>query len=105
MNTNWVDQSANAGFYLLYAVHDGTVNGNRVAHVTSTVQGGSAVGLLIRGSQNIAVTDDNLAGGDGPASIGISIGSYMGELLEPNVGVTLSGNTISGFVTAVQNEP
>jgi hypothetical protein len=103
VSNNWVDRSANAGIYLLYGVHDGTTTGNQVAYVDNTVQGGSAVGLLIRGSQNIGVSDNYLAGGYGPASVGISVGSDMGELLEPNVGVSLTGNTIGNFVTADQD--
>ena len=105
VSDNSVDQSANAGIYLLYAVHDGTLTGNQVAYVNNTVQGGSAVGLLILGSQNIAVTGNHLAGGYGPGSIGISIDSYMGALLEPNVGNSLTDNTIGSFVTAVQDQP
>jgi len=102
---NSVDQSANAGIYLLYGVHDGTVTENRVGYVGNTVEGGSAAGMLIWGSQNVVVSDNYLAGGFGPASIGVSIRSYKGELLEPDAGVTLSGNTIDGFVTSVQETP
>ena len=68
-------------------------------------QGGSAVGLLILGSQSIAVTGNHLASGYGPGSIGISIDSYMGELLEPNVGNSLTDNTNGSFVTAIEDRP
>jgi parallel beta helix pectate lyase-like protein/pectate lyase-like protein len=99
---NSVGQSANAGIYLLYGVHDGSVRNNQVAQVGTTVQGGSATGLMIWGSRNVAVSDNYLAGGMGPASIGVSIRSYTGEAFEPDTGVVLSGNAIGDFVTAVQ---
>jgi Right handed beta helix region len=99
---NSVDQSANAGIYLLYNVHDGSVVNNQVAQVARTTQDQSAVGLMIWGSQNITVSNDYLAGGDGPNSIGISIRSYAGEVPEPDTGVVLNSNVIGNFVTAVQ---
>jgi hypothetical protein len=99
---NSVDESANAGMYLLYAVHDGSVTNNQVAQVGSTVQGGSAVGLLIWGSQNVAVSNNYLTGGAGPDSIGVSIRPYVGEVPEPDTGIALSGNVIGSFVTAVE---
>ena len=99
---NSVDQSANAGIYLLYAVHDGSVTNNHVAQVGNTVSGGSAVGLMIWGSRNVAVADNDLAGGMGPASVGVSVRTYTGEAFEPDTGVVLSGNAIGNFVTAVQ---
>jgi hypothetical protein len=99
---NSVDQSANAGIYLLYAVHDGSVTNNHVAQVGNTVLGGSAVGLMIWGSQNVTVSGNSLAGGAGPNSIGISVRNYTGEAFEPDTGVVLSGNAIGNFVTAVE---
>jgi hypothetical protein len=101
---NYVDQSANAGLYVLYGVHDGTVSGNQVARVGSTLAGGSGSGMLVWGSQNIEVSSNHLLGGDGPASVGISVRPYAGELPEPDTGVTLTNNTITGFVTAVQTQ-
>lgn len=101
---NSVDQSANAGIYLLYAVHDGRITNNHVAQVGTTVQGGSAVGLIIWGSRNVAVSDNYLAGGTGPESIGVSIRSYTGEAFEPDTGVILGGNVIGNFVSAVQTQ-
>jgi len=101
---NSVDQSANAGAYLLYAVHDGSITNNHVAQVGTTVQGRSAVGLIIWGSRNVAVSDNYLAGGTGPESIGVSIRSYTGEAFEPDSGVVLSGNVIGNFVSAVQRQ-
>jgi hypothetical protein len=105
VSQNWVKQSANSGIYLLYGVHDGTLSYNQVAHVDNTVPGGSAVGILVRGSQNVAITNSSLLGGAGPMSIGISVGSHMGDLLEPNIGNTFDGNTIGGFATAIQSDP
>jgi hypothetical protein len=102
---NSVRQSANIGIYLLHGVHDGTLSYNLVGYVDSTVQGGSAVGMLIWGSQNVAIANNNLLGGAGPKSIGISVQGDMGQLPEPNIGNTLAGNSISGFVTAIQNGP
>jgi len=102
VSNNIVSHSANAGIYLLYGVHDGTIENNQVAQVGTTTADGSAVGLLIWGSQNIAVSNNHLAGGDGPSSIGISIRSYMGEVLEPDTAVVLSDNAVGNFVTAVQ---
>jgi hypothetical protein len=99
---NMVEQSENNGFYLLYGVHDGAVTSNSVAYVDSSA-GFNATGILLRGSQNIAVTGNSLAGGAGNASVGISVGTYMGEILEPDTGDTVAGNTITGFITAIED--
>jgi hypothetical protein len=82
--------SRNIGAYLLYGVHDGMFNGNQIAPVGSTT---SANGILAWGTQNISISDNYLAGGDGPRSTGISVRSYAGEITIPSVDVTLSGNT------------
>ena len=95
---NSVNKSANAGVYFLYGVHDGTVSGNQIAYVDTTTEA-SASGMLIWGSQNITVKDNNLAGGTGPNSVGIDVRPYQGELLEPDVGVNLSANTFGSWVT------
>ena len=99
---NTVDQSANAGIDLLYAVHDGTVSGNQIAQVSSTGAGGSGSGMLVWGSQNITISSNYLAGGDGAESIGISVRPFAGELPEPDTGIAVAGNTIAGFATAIQ---
>ena len=102
VTNNWVDQSNNIGVYVLYGVHDGTISGNHVAYVNYMPAGGNAAGLVIRGSQNIEVADNSFAGGSGPASVGISVGNAVGELPLPSVNIHQSGNTINGFVTAIQ---
>lgn len=100
---NTVQQSANAGMYFLYGVHDGKASGNQIAKVAVTTDMSSA-GVLIWGSQNITVTDNNLMGGAGPASVGIDVRPYAAEITLPDTGVVLSGNTITGFVTAIQQQ-
>lgn len=93
---NNIDMSRNIGAYLLYGVHDGMFNGNQIARVGSTT---SANGILAWGTQNISISDNYLAGGDGPRSTGISVRSYAGEVTIPSVDVTLSGNTFgNGWV-------
>ena len=69
---NDIPISSNSGIYLLYGVHDGFVTDNTLGYVDSD---GSAIGVLIRGSQNVSVTGNTLVGGAGPASKGISIGA------------------------------
>lgn len=102
VTNNWIDQSDNIGFYVLYGVHDGTISGNHVAYVNYVPAGGNAAGLVIRGSQNIAVSDNSFAGGSGPRSVGISVGGAVGEIPLPSINIGVSGNTINGFVTPVQ---
>jgi Right handed beta helix region len=71
LDQNTVPVSADSGIYLLYGVHDGTVNNNSVGFVNSQ---SSAIGILVRGTQNVTITGNTLEGGAGPASKGVSIG-------------------------------
>jgi hypothetical protein len=100
---NAVEHSGNTGIYLLYGVHDGTVSVNDVSYVDAATAGYNAIGILLQGSQNIEVTGNQLAGGAGTASVGILVEAHMGELLEPNTGNSVTGNTVSGFVTAIED--
>jgi hypothetical protein len=100
---NAVEKSGNSGIYLLYGVHDGTVSGNDVSYVDATTAGYNAIGILLEGSQNIAVTGNSLTGGAGAASVGILVEAYMSELPEPDTGDSVTGNTITGFVTPIKD--
>jgi Right handed beta helix region len=104
ITNNTVSKSANAGMYFLYDIHDGTISSNQIAEVVVSGDETSSDGMLILGSRNIAVTDNNLAGGTGPDSVGIDIRPYAGALPEPDTGITLGGNTITDFVTAVEQQ-
>ena len=99
---NIVSGSANAGFYALYGVHDGTLSGNQIGYVNTTSADRNATGMLLRGAHNITIDGNSLSGGAGLDSVGIDIEPYTGALVEPDTGVTLGGNTIDGFATAVQ---
>jgi hypothetical protein len=77
---NQVPSSLNIGMYLLDGVHDGRVTCNSIQLVRSP---GSAVGMLARGTQRVTVTNNYLEGGEGPASLGISIGSAYDGLTQP----------------------
>jgi hypothetical protein len=90
VSNNEIAMSRNIGGYLLYGVHDGTFGDNRIGFVGS---GGNAFGILAWGTQNISISDNYLAGGEGPRSTGISVRSYAGAIVIPSINVTLSGNT------------
>ncbi len=77
---NTVPASVNIGMYLLDGVHDGTVTRNSIQFVRSS---GSAVGMLARGTQRVTVVNNYLEGGEGRASLGISIGSAYDGLSQP----------------------
>src|SRR5580700_443789 len=79
---NEVPSSVNVGMYLLDGVHDGSVIRNSIHFVRSS---GSAVGMLARGSQRVTIKNNYLEGGEGPASLGISIGSAYEGLSQPIV--------------------
>lgn len=72
---NEVPASQNAGVYLLYGVHDGTISGNSISFVSNSTPTYNAIGILVRGSERVIITGNDLAGGAGPASVGISIGT------------------------------
>lgn len=78
------------GFYMLYGVHDGTVQGLSAPYVCSTT---NAVGILARGTQNVTVTNANLIGGQGAQSVGISFGPAYLEVPLPSSGNILGTNT------------
>lgn len=82
--------SRNIGAYLLYGVHDGIVSNNRIAWVSSA---GNAVGILTEGAQNISISDNYLAGGDGSQSIALVTRDTLGEFDIPSVNVKMSGNS------------
>jgi hypothetical protein len=92
MTGNNIDSSVDIGMYLLDGIHDGTVTNNSIAFVSSSgaYNAGNAVGILIRGTQRVNVTDNFLAGGSGPASIGLSIGTAYSL----DVPMLSSGNTV-----------
>jgi hypothetical protein len=56
---NVVSSSVNSGVYVLYGVHDGAVTNNTVDFVNSS---GNAVGILVRGSTNLTITNNTLIG-------------------------------------------
>ena len=85
---NQVPASENIGMYLLDGVHDGTVSGNLIDLVRSS---NSAIGMLARGTANVNIVGNYLQGGEGPVSIGLSIGPAY-TLDEP---ILSSGNTVS----------
>jgi hypothetical protein len=99
---NYVDKSANAGPYLLYGVHDGSVMDNQIASVASTI--GSSAGMLIWGSQNIDFTGNYFAGGIGPDSVAKDIRPYTGEVPLSDANITLSGNTVGAWSSDVQQQ-
>jgi hypothetical protein len=86
---NTVPSSSNVAMYLLDGVHDGAVNSNSLEFVNSTT---SAIGVLARGTQRVTIANNSLAGGQGPASMGISIGSAYGGLDQP---IVSSGNIVT----------
>ncbi len=92
VSTNTVNISSNIGAYLLYGVHDGTFANNQIAFVTRSGGGQSAYGMLIWGAQNITVSGNDLAGGAGPQSTGMSVRSISGEIAMPSVNVHLVDN-------------
>ncbi|MCU1307406.1 MAG: hypothetical protein JWN45_2101 [Acidobacteriaceae bacterium] len=94
VSDNGILHSFNSGIYLLYGVHDGTVIRNSVSFVDSS---GNAIGILARGTQDTAITNNTLFGGQGSKSLGISIGA-AGSLAVP---LRSSGNVISPNVFGV----
>ncbi|QNI30765.1 right-handed parallel beta-helix repeat-containing protein [Alloacidobacterium dinghuense] len=85
---NKVTSSLNVGMYVLYAVHDGNIERNSIGIVPSQQ---SAIGILVRGAQNVTITHNYLAGGQGPHSIGLSIGPE----LSLDVPIESYGNVVS----------
>ncbi len=88
LSNNVIPSSFNSGIYLLYGVHDGEVSGNSIEEVRSE---GQATGILARGTQNVSIVDNNLAGAQAPTSVGISIGPAY-DLEHP---ISSSGNTVT----------
>jgi hypothetical protein len=87
---NQVPSSADIGVYFLYGIHDGTFTNNTIAFVSlASVPNANAVDA--RGTANLRITANFLAGGAGAQSTGITIGpAYL-----PEVPIASSGNTIS----------
>jgi len=98
---NVVPSSLSSGIYLLFGVHDGSITDNSISFVGISGAAGapnSAVGLLARGTQRVSVTNNYLAGGAGPASIGITIGpAYDLDKPMPSLGNTVSPNIFGAF--------
>jgi parallel beta helix pectate lyase-like protein len=87
---NKIPTSHNAGMYLLYGVHDGTMSNNRISSVKSS---GNAIGILARGTQNVRIANNFLAGGEGIASQGISIGpEFTADVPIPSRNNTVTPN-------------
>jgi hypothetical protein len=68
---NSVPVSQDIGMYLFIGIHDGIVENNQIAYVTSS---GNALGLLARGTQNVTIINNYFAGGAGATSMGLAIG-------------------------------
>ena len=99
VSDNDFEMSRNVGAYLLYGVHDGSFDGNRLAFVAGSNDVLGAFGLLLWGVQNVTVSNNYLAGGAGPDSTGISVRGIASEIPMPAVNVSLSGNTFgAGWV-------
>lgn len=95
VSNNSVINSHNIGLYLLYGVHDGTVQNNSISFVTAD---NNAVGILARGTQNVNITDNGLAGGQGQQSIGLSIGpAYQSEVPISSFGNIVSPNAFGSW--------
>ena len=93
VTNNNVPSSRDAGMYLLAGVHDGILTGNSISFVQSSsaaANSGNAIGILARGIQRVTVTNNDLAGGAGAGSMGISVGAdyYL------DVPIPSSGNMI-----------
>jgi hypothetical protein len=94
--------SANAGIYALYHVHDGVIADNVLDKVITVGGAARSIGILLEGSPDIRVTGNTLLGGQGATSVGILFAPFGGaKLPEPDTGDVQSGNSISGFATAV----
>jgi hypothetical protein len=91
VRNNKVTGSLNVGLYLLYGVHDGNLQGNSISTVPLQQ---SSIGILVRGAQNVNITNNYLAGGQGPQSTGLSIGpAFQIEISIPSFGNVVSPNT------------
>lgn len=100
---NTLHASANAGIYALYHVHDGVISGNVLDKVITVGGAARSIGILLEGSPDIKVTGNTLLGGVGATSVGILFAPFSrAQLPETAAGDVQSGNTISGFNTAVQ---
>jgi hypothetical protein len=87
---NTVPSSVGYGMWILDGVHDGTVTNNTIAFVRSS---GNGIGILVRGTQRVDITNNYLAGGAGAASVGISIGpQYYADLPIPSTANTITPN-------------
>ncbi len=101
VRNNSVPRSLNAGLYALYGVHDGTIQGNSIAIVPAQQK---PIGILVRGAQNVIITNNDLAGGQGPQSTGLSIGpDNDAEIPIPSHGNVVSPNTFGSW--AVNYDP
>jgi hypothetical protein len=98
VSNNIIKQSQNSGAYLLYGIHDGTFDHNQIAFVDHSSPDFNAIGIMAWGAQNVTISDNALDGGAGSQSTGISVRPIMGEIPDPVINVTVSGNTFAGFV-------
>lgn len=87
----------NIGIYTTDNVHDGVISGNTIGYVGLVGGFQNAVGMLITGSPNIAITGNTFLGGAGK-SIGIEITPQVaGAYAWPDTGDVLTNNSIQGF--------
>ena len=92
---NAITEPTSEALYVAFNVHDGVIARNQIGYVA----GGNSVGIYLRGSPNVQVTDNTFAGGSG---VGILIRpADLGLYNFPDTGDVLSGNTIQGFATEV----
>jgi hypothetical protein len=101
---NSVPLSSDIGVYFLYGIHDGTFTGNNIAFV-AVADVSNANGLDARGTSNLRLTGNFLAGGAGPLSTGITIGAeFQSEVPIPSSGNTVQPNTF-GPAWALNYDP
>ena len=87
--------AGNIGVQLLYGVHDGEFVSNYLGRVCNA--GINPVGVLSRGSYNLVMSSNTLAGSD-PGGVAIDFGDTLG--LNTNIhsaGNTIGKNSIMGF--------
>ena len=104
---NEIPSSVDSGLYLLYGIHDGTVTNNSLGFVNSsgTSNSGNAVGIIARGTQRVNIANNDLTGGAGSGSVGLTIGPEYGvDVPIPSFGNTIAPNTF-GMQWGVDYDP
>lgn len=104
VTNNSVKFSLNSGIYAIYGVHDGEIEGNKISYVSASK---NAIGILMRGTQRVDVTNNDLTGGQGSQSVGLSIGPAYAELPIPSSGNIVSPNIFGNWTMAYDpnNQP